>query len=82
MEYNLIEIVRERKSKEGDIKIPEGRLVNMNEAMRGNMHIGIPMNENNESLSGKAIWLDYDYDWVLGKTMRGSLVCIPLKKED
>lgn len=81
MEYNIIEVVEE-ESKEGNIKIPKKRLIDMKEELKTeSMHLGVPMNRG-EELDGKAIWLDYDYDWVFGKTKEGNLVCIPLRRGD
>ena len=68
MEYDKIEIVGEKKKEEGIIKIPKERLVNMQDAMdEGSMHVGLPIKNNNAILNQKAIWLDYDYDWVIGR---------------
>lgn len=82
MEYDRVEVVREKKSEEGCIKIPEDRLVEL----KGETHIfldpyiAIPV--SGTEFNGKAIYLTPTYDWILGMTSRGALLCIPLKKEE
>ena len=83
MEYNKIEIVKEKKKEEGIIKIPEDRLVKIDAERQvfRDPYIGIPANISGE-FDGKAIYLDDEYDWILGRDEDGCLLCIPLEKED
>ena len=30
---------------------------------------------------GKALWLDCDYDWIVGKDTNGNTILVPLKKD-
>lgn len=74
MAYKKICVVEESETEQ----IPRNRLV---EVKNGTPFIDYPYVDNIDELSGKAIYLDECYDWVLGRSEIGSLVCIPLKKE-
>ena len=63
---------------EDDDIIPRNRLVTIE---AGRPFIDYPYVDSKDELSGKAIYLDDNYDWILGKSKMGSLVCVPLKKE-
>ena len=58
--------------------IPRGRLV---EIENGRPFIDCPFIDSTDKLSGKAIYLDKDFDWIIGKSETGSLVCVPLRKD-
>ena len=63
-----------------EIVIPRDRLVRIEgERKSEGPYISVSMN-NHEELDHYAIYLDSEYDWILGRTKAGTIVCVPQQK--
>lgn len=78
MKYPRI-VVEKELSDEQEIVIPKNRLVHIEGERCSSPYVAFSMG-NSEELDHHAIYLDDDYDWTLGRTRKGTLVCVPQKK--
>lgn len=78
MLYKRISVEEEGEGEE--IRIPRNRLVDIDREIPVPF-FDFPYIDEQDELGGKAIYLDDKYDWILGKSERGAIVCVPLKKE-
>ena len=68
------------EGEEEEIRIPRNRLVDIDREIPVPF-FDFPYVNDQDELNGRAIYLDDKYDWILGKSEKGALVCVPLKKE-
>ena len=79
MNYPSIVVEKELDDTQ-EIVIRKDKLVHIEgERMSPGPYVALSMS-NHEELDHYAIYLDSDYDWILGRTKQGTIVCVPQQK--
>jgi hypothetical protein len=79
----MMKIVKLKKHEtEGCIEIDPKRLVHGSLFNKFEVHSNpFITRRSGGEFEGKALYLDFEYDWVLGEDKKGCIVLIPLEKE-